>query len=125
MAQVSGQSCGQATRTVSLMASFYVDELDPVAHGRCARRLEMRETADVRGGNDIRAPSLERGELAAAQLAGNRRLQERVSARGAAAEVRIVYCGQLIAGLCEQRLDLATQLLPVLQRAGRLERYRS
>src|SRR5437764_13380904 len=78
IAQVSGQSCGQATRTTSLMPSFYVEELDPVAHRCGGGALQVREAADVRGGNDIWRSSREGGELAAAQLPGNLRLEERM-----------------------------------------------
>src|SRR5712664_2327732 len=107
MAQVSGQSCGHAarttSRTVSLMPSFYVDELDPVAYRRRGAALQVREAADVRGGDDIRAAGLERGELAPAQLAGNRRLQERVGPGRAAAEMGVIHRLQCVPGMREQR----------------------
>src|SRR4051812_14457762 len=126
MAQVSGQSCGQATltmsgETTSLMRSFYVQQLDPVLHRRRARALQMAQAADVGGGDDLRRTGVERRELAAAQLAGDLGVQERVRAGGAAAKVRVVYRRELIAGGPQQRLDLAADLLAVLQRAGRLE----
>src|SRR5213592_4732210 len=83
----------------------------------------MRQAPDVRGGDDIRRP--ERSKLAAAQLPRNSRLQERVGARRAAAEVRVGHWYERIASLRQQRLDLPAQLLAVLQRARRLERNRA
>src|SRR5436305_11965690 len=109
MAQVSGQSCGQATRTVSLIASFYVEQLDPVAHRRACRTLQMRETTDVRGGNDIRSAGLERRELAAAQLARDRGLQKRIGTGGAAANVPVIHRRQPVPRPHQQRLALPAQ----------------
>src|SRR5687768_10928578 len=127
MAQVSGQSWGHATRTTegadALMQSLYVDELDPMPHRRAARRLQVREAADVRGGDDVGATGLERAELAGAQLARDFRVQQRVGAGGPAAEMRVVHRLERVSGRGQQRLDLAADLLAVLQRARRLERH--
>src|SRR3954471_14694561 len=121
MAQVSGQSCGQATRTVSLMTSFYVEQLDPMAHRRPRAVLQVIQAADVRGGNDIRAAGLERLELAAAQLGRDLRMQERIGAGRAATQMRVLHRRKRVTSPREERLDPVAQLLAVLQRAGRLE----
>src|SRR5579859_4937996 len=113
MAQVSGQSCGQATRTVSLMSSFYVEQLDPMAHRRRRAGLQVVQAADVRGGNDIGRSGLERRELAAAQLARDRGVQQRVRAGRAATKMGVVHADEGVASLGEKRLDLAAQLLAV------------
>src|SRR3954465_4035043 len=122
IAQVSGQSCGQATWTVLVIASLYVDEFYPMPHRRRGAALQVREAAYVRCRDERRPRRLQRGELARAQLAGNDGLRERIGAGGAAAKMRIVHRRELVARLCEQRFDVPTNLLPVLQRAGRLER---
>src|SRR5260221_9240237 len=97
MAQVSGQSCGQATRTTSLMASFYVEQLYPVAHRRARLALQVREAADICGGNDIRSARLQRRELAASHLAPHRRLGERITAGGAGARGFVIHSLPLVA----------------------------
>src|SRR3954463_6144442 len=122
IAQVSGQSCGQATWTVLVIASLYVDEFYPMPHRRRGAALQVREAAYVRCRDERRPRRLQRGELARAQLAGNDGLRERIGAGGAAAKMPVVHRCQLVARLCEQRFDVPTHLLPVLQRAGRLER---
>src|SRR6185503_3124924 len=75
MAQVSGQSCGQATRTVSLMRSFYVEQLEPMAYRALRSALQVRQASNVGRGDDIRFA--EGGELARAQLPGDGGLQQR------------------------------------------------
>ena len=84
-------------------------------------RLQVREASDIGRRDRFRVAGAQRGELPFAQLAGELRLQDRVGARRAAAQVAVGDRGQLVARGAQQRLDLAAQLLAVLQRAGRLE----
>ena len=94
--------------------------------GVARRGLQVREAADVGGGDRMRAgrPAARRA-CALRSSPESLRLQERVGARRAAAQVRIGHRRELVARAREQRLDLAAHLLAVLQRAGRLERDRA
>jgi hypothetical protein len=87
--------------------------------------LQVREAADVGGGDALGSPGRpaggERVELPLTQLPGKHRLQDRVGARRAAAQVAVGDRCQLTAGRTEQRFDLSAQLLAMLQRTGRLE----
>ena len=112
-----GASCGDSTlRSASSSSSI-----------QCRTGTAARRPAGGSGSRCWRwrshcgAAVLQRRELARAQLAGDLRLQERVGARRAAAQVRVAHRRQLVAGARQQRLDLAADLLAVLQRAGRLE----
>src|SRR5256885_1272483 len=125
IAQVSGQSCGQATWTVLLITSLYVDEFDPMPHRRRGAALQVREAADVRRRDERRPPGLQCRQLARAQLARNGGLGERIRAGRAAAKMCIVYRREPRAPPCKQRLPPAADLLALLQGAGRLERHRS
>ena len=81
----------------------------------------MREATDVRGGDSLGRPGVERGQLVVPQLTGKRRLQDRVRAGRSAAQVRIGNGNQLAARSLEHRFHLAAHLLAVLQAAGRME----
>ena len=85
----------------------------------CAGKMGL--AADVGGGDALGPPRLQRPELAPAQLARKRRLQQRVGARRAAAQVRVVDRRQIESRARQDRLDPAADLLAVLQGAGRLE----
>src|SRR4051812_22845656 len=109
MAQVSGQSCGHATRTVSLMRSFYVEQLDPMAYRALGATLQVAKTTDVRGGDNIRFA--ERSQLARTQLLRKGGGKERGGPRRSAAQVRVLDRHERIACCRKKRLHLAAQLL--------------
>ncbi|ABA49505.1 hypothetical protein BURPS1710b_3344 [Burkholderia pseudomallei 1710b] len=97
-----------------------LDELHPVHDGHRRAALQMRDAADVRRYDHLRLGLLQLRELALAQLVRERRLRERIGARGAAAQMAVGGQPNFDAEPLQQPLDLAAQLLAVLQRARRM-----
>ena len=66
-----------------------IEQFDPVAHRPLRAVGEMREAADVGGRDDVRPVRFERLQLCGLELARELRLQQRIGAGRAAAQMRI------------------------------------
>src|SRR6516164_1375313 len=97
------------------------DELDPVMHRQRRAAAQVRKAADVGGGDELRGTRLERNHLGMQQPCGKLRLQQRVSARRAAAAAAVGDFGKTETGCREQRLDDSRHSQRVLQGAGRVK----
>src|SRR5712664_2245908 len=94
---------------------------DPVPHRPLGAALQVREAADV-GGEDLFGFAGGEGrKLVPLQLRGQLGLQDRIRARGTAAQVRIRNRRQLESCAREHALGHALYVLPVLQGAGRMK----
>src|SRR5205814_1961184 len=93
-----------------------VHHLDPVAHRQPGAALQVLDAADVGRHDGLRLQGRELGELAVAQRMRKLRLQYRVGAGRAAAQVAVAG-GELHveAQRLEPALDIAAQLLAMLQ----------
>ena len=99
----------------------FVEQLHPMPHRQLGAGLDMRQAADVGGGDDLGRPDSSAWTLLPSSCLRELRLQDRVGARGAAAQVRIGHRGQREAGRREQRLRQPADLLAVLERARGVE----
>jgi len=100
----------------------FIEHLNPMPHGRGRAALQMRDAADVGGHNHLGLHVGQVAKLAVTQLVGNRRLQYRVRARRAAAQMRFAASGfDVKAQRPQMLLNAAAQLLAVLQGAGRMK----
>ncbi len=99
-----------------------VEQLHPMPHLHRGAALQMQLTTDIGGDDEVGHAGLQCGEFIGEQLPGEFRLQERISAGRAAAQMSIGHGRQLIAAAAQQTFDHAIDLLPMLQSTWRMKR---
>src|SRR6185437_4644821 len=95
-----------------------VEQLDRMHDRDVSPRGDLRETAEIAGGDHVRRDAADGGHLALAQLQRKLRLQQVVATRRAAAQMALGYLPHLEAGGPQQLTRSLVDALSVLQRAG-------
>src|SRR5436190_7191909 len=99
-----------------------VQQFDPMPDWQGGTALNVSQAPDIRRRNQCRFSRLQRVDLVLQQFLGQLRLEDRVSSRRAAAQMRIRYGSQLEACASEQSFNLAKDLKAVLERTRRVKR---
>src|SRR5450759_817702 len=97
-----------------------VDELDPVFDRHVGCHPEVLQAAYIGGRDDLGPRLLQSAELDASEAHGKLALQERISTRRTAAQMRIANRSERKPGGLKEWFNAVCKLLSVLQRARRL-----
>src|SRR5712691_2379460 len=113
MSRLGGRSGMLSICRATLVQPFF-ECRNPVPYRQTGTGREMHLAADIGGGDQLGAARAERREFVPLELLGQIRLQQGISSRRTAAQMRIGDRGQLESRHCEEPLGHAFDVLPVL-----------